>query len=545
MGRRWTLIAALLALAASGALRAAEAERPGYLVVAPRQALPVLEPLLALRRQQCDVAVQTVEGLAAAGEVTPARLKAAIRARHERRPLRFVLLVGDARPGPDGWPAIPTHPQGFDPWLAVLGTGEPEARPVTLHRPAFAVGRLPAADDDELRVMVAKTVAYETKREPGPWQQQVHVVAGTANFGPVADALVDRAVMAVLDGAVPPAYAIGVTRGLTSSPYCYPPDAFEAKVAELFSGGAYLVAYVGHGKPRSAYRVRGFMEGTTLDCGTMRRLRCPEGRLPVAVMIACSMGRFDGERDCVAEAALETPGGPVACVASTRRNHVYGNAVFGLELTRALFDERVATLGECVLRAQTRLVEAGGGPDVIRALIDALALADPKGRIPRGQHAALLAQHVYLYGLLGDPALRLARPSARIADLEAAPRREGWTVSGGVPGMARGTAVVTLEIPRARLPGPFEPVSPEDPQWREAMKRNYARANDKVLAKARTAVRDGRFRVVVPVPEPWQPDPAGHLIKAIATDERTTAVGAVLAPPGAGAPAQPKQGETP
>jgi len=107
MSERLRLIAALLALAAGGALRAAEAERPGYLVVAPRQALSVLEPLLALRRGQCDVAVETVEGLAAGGAVTPARLKAAIGARHARHPLRFVLLVGDAKPGPGGWPAVP------------------------------------------------------------------------------------------------------------------------------------------------------------------------------------------------------------------------------------------------------------------------------------------------------------------------------------------------------------------------------------------------------------------------------------------------------
>ena len=58
-------------------------------------------------------------------------------------------------------------------------------------------------------------------------------------------------------GALPPAYGISVTRGLTSPPYCYPPDEFEAKVAALFSDGAYLVAYVGHGKPRPAYRTAG------------------------------------------------------------------------------------------------------------------------------------------------------------------------------------------------------------------------------------------------------------------------------------------------
>ena len=79
--------------------------------------------------------------------------------------------------------------------------------------------------------------------------------------GPAAFLATQLAFAALLalaaSGALPPAYGISVARGLTSPPYCYPPDEFEAKVAALFSGGAYLVAYVGHGKPRPAYRTAG------------------------------------------------------------------------------------------------------------------------------------------------------------------------------------------------------------------------------------------------------------------------------------------------
>ena len=528
-----SLIAALAVSAALGVPAPAAEPRAGYLVVSSRASLPLLEPLLELRRQHCEVSVLTVEELTRdGGGLTPARLKSAIRARNGERPLSHVLLVGDTRPGRDGLCAIPTHPQGFDTWYGVLATDDPKAQPAGLHQPTLAVGRFPASTARELAVMVGKTLAYETKSQPGPWQRRIHAVAGTANFGPVADALIDRAVLVVLDGAVPPAYSITVTRGLTSSPYCYPPDEFEGRVAQLFNEGALFVTYLGHGKAREAYRVRGFMTGTMMNCGTMQRLRCSEGRRPVAVFIACSMGRFDGQRDCVGESALKSPGGPVACVASARRNHVYGNAVFGLELTRALFDHRVPTLGGCVRQAHRRLVNPQGAPDLIRLAINALAAADPKARVPREKHEDLLVQHVYLYGLLGDPALRLARPSLSVEGLRAtlAADRAGWLVEGRVAGMARGTALVTLETPRAVIPGRLEPVWPQDPRWREKMKRNYAAANHKVLAEVRGSVTGERFSVLLPAAPvrghgaegPW-------IVKVFATDGRASAASAVLA----------------
>ena len=541
---RVTATVVLLLIVAARARSAAGAEeaRQGYLVVASRAALPILRPLLDLRRQHCNVSILTINDLVPSGDaLTPSLLKRAIRKRHTADgSLTYVLVAGDTRRGSDGLPAIPTHPQGFDAWYGILDTDDPAAGEPALHRPAMAVGRFPATSARELQAMVNKTVAYETRSTPGPWQRQVHAIAGTANFGPVADALVDHAVTLVLDRAIPPAYSLTVTRALTSSPYAYPPDEFEGRVMKLFEDGALVVTYVGHGKTREAHKVSGFMTGTVMDCGTMRRLRCRPGRRPIAVFVACSMGRADGRRESVAEAALRSPGGPVACVASTRRNHVYGNAVFGLELTRAFFDAREPTLGRCVLRAQRRLVHPQGAPDPIRLALNALALADPKARVPKERHADLLVQHVYLYGLLGDPALRLARPSLAVHSLRAAlaADRSHWTVEGLVQGMQQGSALVTLEVPRPVISGTLEPVSPGDKGWRDAMRRNYAAANTKVVAQVRTELKGGRFRATLPAPPSRQP--GAYAIKIIAWNSRHSALGAtqVTCPP----PATPHQG---
>ena len=523
----------------------AAAPRPRYLVVTSRAGLPLLEPLLDHRRQHYDVLTLTVEELARGGQpLTPPLVKRAVRARQTpEAPLDCLLLAADTRSSPAGLPAVPTHPEGFDAWYGVLGTDDLAAGPPARHQPAIAVGRFPAATAAELEAMVAKTLAYERRSRPGPWQRRIHVVAGTASFGAAADALVDRAVRVVLDRAIPLPYSVTVTRGLTSSPYCYPPEEFERRVIELFGEGALFVTYLGHGKAREAYRVQGFASGTMMDCGTMRRLRCPSARCPVAVFIACSMGRFDGRADGVAEAALKSPGGPVACVGSPRRNHVYGNAVFGLELARALFGGEEPTLGGCLRLAQRRLVCPQGQGDLIRLTLEALALADPEGRVPRAKHASLLTRHVYLYGLLGDPALRLARPALRIHPLRAAlaQDRSHWLVEGTVQGMARGTVLVSLEVPRAAIRARLEPVSPDDPAWRTAMKRNYAAANAKVVTQAQVTLGGGRFRAVLPAPQ--DPQPRAYIIKAIAWSDRRCALGAapVTWPPADA----PEEGSTP
>ena len=521
--RRPAAILLLLAVQALAPPRApaAEPSKPGYLVLAPKAALPTLAPLLDLRRKSHAVAVLTVEELRAASpRLTPQAIKTAVRARHTAaRPLACLLLVGDTRPGADGLAAVPTHPRGFDVWYGTLTTDNPRDPRPALHRPAIAVGRFPATSRAGLAVMVRKTVDYETRSRPGPWQRRLHAIAGTGNYSPAMDRLIDRAGAAVLGTVVPAHYDVTMTRGQTSSPYGYPPAEFQQRVVELFNEGALFVAYVGHGNADSSMRTTGFARETMMDCGTMRRLACDPTRRPIALFVACNMGEFDWARGpCMAEAALRCPGGPVAVLSSIRRSDPYGNGVLGLELARVLLGGRAPTLGGRLLAAVARITRPPSPFDVLRALMNAFG---PKTEAARRRE---LIEHVYLYNVLGDPALRVAYPSRRFRSLRATVEGAAVKVEGIADGMASGRALVTLETARTTLLGKPEPVRPDQPGWAAAMKRNYAAANRKVLAESRVVLTDGRFRAALPARSGGQPLPAGtYVVKAFAWNGRGAA----------------------
>ena len=522
--RRSILLSMLLAMPPS--LRAGNQTRPGYLVVSPRAAVRTLEPLLELRRRDYAVSAMTTEALAPKGStLTPALVKRAIRAHHGKHPLACLLLVGDTRAGGKDIPAMPTHPLGFDVWYGYLATDNPRDARREVHRPAIAVGRLPARTSADLETMVSKTVSYETRSRPGPWQRRVHVVAGTPGYSPELDALINGFATMILANCVPPAYHVTMTHGLTSSPYCPPPDEFEERVIELFDGGALYVAYVGHGSARSAMDVAGFRTGTIMNCGTMRKVRCPAQSRPISFFIACNMSEFDGGSDCLAEVALKAPGGPVACVGSVRRSHPYGNAVLGVELVRALLDRQEATLGRCLLKAQTSLAAPTMWFDLVRQGIDKSA-----GLPPQACERERI-KHVYLYNLLGDPALRVSRPAGQIGPIQAGLADNGshWQVAAGVPGINAGSAIVTLEIPRAFIRGKLAQVPPANPKWRDAMRRNYKTANRKVVAEVRARVDNGSVHARIPTRVDGAPLATGkYFIKVFAWNDRTAAAGATM-----------------
>jgi hypothetical protein len=537
--------AVLLSACAACASPAAE----GYLVVAPKAAAPALQPLLDLRRKAYAVSVLTLESVKPDGAaLSPADIKREIRRRRAAAPgLSYVLLVGDTRRVRGGFPALPTHPLGFDTWYGVLGTDNPRDPRPKLHVPVLSVGRFPAATAAELKAMVAKTIAYETRRRPGPWQRRLHAVAGAGNYSPAVDALIDSVGTLIFATMVPQTCTVTMTRGLTSSPYCYPPDAFEERVVALLDDGPLYFAYVGHGSPRSAMGVTGFARGKIMDCGTMNRVTGKGARRPVAFFVACDMGAFDRRTDCLAERALKAPGGPVACVASTRISHPYGNAVFGLELVRTLLAGGTATLGRRVTAARARTARPTGF-DPMRLGMSRLSQVEGLGGMSARGQSAILIQHVYLYALFGDPALGVACPGKAVRPFRAAPAADGsaWDVTGTVAGMEKGQALVTLEVPRTVIRGTLKPIDPARPGWRADMKNNYATANRKVVAEARVPVADGRFRARLPATAGGRPLSAGtYHIKAVVWDRATTAVGVLTLQWEAPAAATPRTGGAP
>jgi len=128
--------------------------------------------------------------------------------------------------------------------------------------------------------------------------------------------------------------------------------------------------------------------------------------MPIAFLLCCTTGHFDGSPDCIAEVMLRQPKGPVAVIASSRVSMPYGNAPIAKELLGAFFVDRKATLGEAFMQAKRLALEPKAG-DVQRAQIEMLSNIYEADKEKRRRERI---EHLYLYNLLGDPSMRLPHP---------------------------------------------------------------------------------------------------------------------------------------
>jgi len=453
-----------------------------------------------------------------------AHARAAIAAPGEL-PRCMVLILGDSdEPG-----GVPTwyRPQP-DPSLRVgaeltYATDEPyQCLDDGDQAPDLPLGRVPARSIDDALAVLDKIKRYEQREHDGAWQRRLAYVAGEGRFGP-ADLILEALFRQMVDRTVPPLFDISMTYGKATSIYCPPPGELTATILGELARPSLVFTYVGHGHARGLDALRwGGKQLPMLRAADLATLEAPSpeavGR-PIALLTCCSAGWFDlpGASPCVAEAMLLHPGGPIAVIAGSRPTHPYANVIHQHHLTHLLLEERVATIGEADLLAARRLLTV----DPETAAISAIAAPFAAMMQWASTLAELRVMHAGLYNLLGDPALRIAHPARGLTDL----RLEGRAVTGRAPGMASGRASVSIEtLPGDQAqPASLIPVTDRnDPDLESKAKRNYALANDRLLARREGEVSGGLFRVQL---EDLLPS-GGAIIKVMATgtDERGGAV---------------------
>lgn len=502
---RAVAVASLVAsLVASALLPAARGQEPtDYLVLVPRSLKKAVAPLVAHRAAEgLRVRVEVVEDVVGASRDRRSTLREVVRA---IRP-RYLLIAADV----DAVPA-------FD--VAEVATDRPYGDHDDDGLPEVSIGRLPTSDAAAMARMVARTIGYERDRAPGAWQKQCALVAGEGRFGPAIDALIENLFQRVVARQIPSRFDVDLTYANPSSTFCYPFAGFADRVVDRLNEGPLVMAYVGHGDVRSVDDLTApDASGKVVRYPVLDATHVPQvtsAAAPIMVAIACWTGRYEGPEACIGEELLATGRGPVAFFGSSRISHPVPNALLGISLVGALFEDGHEAgagddrLGPRLDRARRALV-AEGGDDPLRAEIMLLSAAF----VAPGELRRELPRHVDMYNLLGDPALRLARPAP--LQLEARVVGGAVEVRGVAPAGARGVTV-TLEVTRDRSARAASP--------QETTLERYARANDKVLATAIVmAGPDGVFSARLPVP-PGAPAGA-HLVKAFATGETGSAAGA-------------------
>jgi Peptidase family C25 len=419
--------------------------------------------------------------------------------------LRYLLLVGDADPSLRTSRAVrrrsvPTH---YIKAVVNVRFGS-SSEIATDNRyadldgdrvPDIAVGRLTCDSAEELSVIVKKILDYEQSADFGPWRRKVHIVAGLGGFGPPADTVLQAAAKTLISQGIPPPYSTTLTQGSWQSPYCPDPRDFRRVALARLNEGSLFWVYIGHGNPCSVDEVRvpggAYPILSTADTG---RLACRHGA-PIACFLACYSGAFDLPRDCLAEEMLRSPGGPVAVLCGSRVTMPYGMSVLGTELLHECFVEQPQTLGDAILQAKRRMMNAEK-PSRFRAALDATAAVfSPTA----DQLEAERAEHLDLFNLLGDPLLRVAYPREIRVDV-APTAAAGRTISISLSTPLAGSGVVELAVRRDRLT--FKPPRRDrfDPDALAGYGEIYRLANEPRLVSRPVAFGQGTFTTQLPVP---------------------------------------------
>lgn len=483
------------------------AERPGAdaVVVAPRDFLPALAPLIEQREKQGHrlAIVSSTESAES--------IQAAIRELAGSGPLKHVLLVGDAgalaRQASSAGLSVPTIAEA-----AVVNVQYGSERQIASDNrygdldgdgvPELAVGRICADTQAELASIVAKILAYERNADFGTWRQRVNIVAGVGGFNPLVDTVIETATSRLLTSGIPAEYDTRITYGSWRSPYCPDPRLFHATTVERHNEGCLFWVYVGHGQARELDRMtipgEQFPILAASDCA---KLRCRSGS-PIALLLACYAGAFDQPQDCLAEEMLKSEGGPVAVYAGSRVTMPYGMSVMGTCLMNEYFKHEHATLGEVILAAKRQMMRPLDDPEhpagLNRLLIEGTAAAMSPNR---EQLEAERREHLYLFNLLGDPMLRLSYPQAITL---AAPHeaRAGQRVRVEGQSAMAGKAVLELVCRRDCFKHPLPVRERYDPTDRglAALQPAYEQTLDRCWGRWAVNVPAGNFATQIELP---------------------------------------------
>ncbi len=475
-----------------------------YLVIAPQKLMPAIGSLVAHRRQQYAVtqlAAEDVYDRLSGGNPDPEAIRRAVELvwRRTNGRLKYLLLVGDARVAWTANQRGPTPiPTFYERKVHYPGYVSDDEFP-TDHRfgvidghPRVAVGRLPAGGFAEARAFADKIVAYETADGGGDWQRRLVLFGGPANYGAIVDRVIESIAANLLNRAVPYDFDLSVMFAKADSPYAWPFDRLDERMVGDLNAGSLFAAYFGHGLEAAfdsvTYRSETYTFG---EAESLEQLAIGQGK-PVFLSFTCHTGAFDrrGGEPGLGEVMANHKKGPVAVFASSRASHPYPNALYAQAFVDIFLRGRPTTLGDGLLTMKRQLNR--------RRLVLAEALV--------GQDIdELKAEHLGLYNLLGDPALRLRYPkTARVVTPAAVDRDTTIEVAVAVPKATSGTVLVTLETERIRirsdLTAPDALAAMPVAEAFEAMAKNLPRALDKVVLTRQAQIVDGEARIALPAP---------------------------------------------
>jgi hypothetical protein len=339
-----------------------------YVVIGPHDLLQPLSPLLEWRGSQglkvISIPLDAVYDQFNEGMPEPEAIRALMTyaAKSWHPAPRYLLLVGDATYDPRGY-ISPPEANRLPVFFVQTDFGGETASDALLgdvngdRLPDLAIGRIPAQNADQVRIIVEKTLAYEQSSAVEDWRAKVLAIADGQETSFKSDA------QTFLDGFTAP------YQGMLYAPEAGVKDAPE-KIRSYFDEGYGIIAYFGHGSIKMWGKDRIFMAE---DVSSLANL----ARLPVIINMTCLTGFFIHPK---VVSLMETllfydQGGAVAMLAPTSLTLPSSQSYLSQALTDVMMRNPTATLGEIFLQAQGMVPAGDAGAREV--LLTFLLFGDP------------------------------------------------------------------------------------------------------------------------------------------------------------------------
>jgi hypothetical protein len=366
-----------------------------WLVITRNMFTADLKPLVDRRRREgFDVSVSTL----------PAAIKTI--AAQKRRPA-FILLVGDDQAGKQGekW-YLPSPRRKMYRWHAsqphhfaadmILGDFNNDLIPDA------PVGRLPVRTTKQLRTIIAKIIAHES-RQPTPDDLRLPIWGGAAGYSAFIDSMTSSVALTSVRIHLPRWVRPWMILSDPKHPLCGTPEKQAAMFTKQFSRGCAMGVLIGHGSETSFFSMRS--KGRNILFGARQMLAGLGTKTPMPPMtiISCYTGSFASDQESMGETLLMAPGGPVVFIGATTQSQPLTNFFSGQCLLKA-FGRGHKRIGDLWLDTQLK-ARLARNPVIERVLLDAEGKIEDKVDLDK-----LKRDQILMYALLGDPATRLHTP---------------------------------------------------------------------------------------------------------------------------------------
>ena len=311
------------------------------------------------------------------GRPTPIALRRFVRAAEGwARPPQFLMLWGDA--------LAPTQERPLQPWEVISYGDAPSDGWFAMQQAgpddwseSLAIGRVPVRDDEAGALFLEKVRGYEAAPAEA-WQKRALFLAGGSSE--LEQERLQEPTLDWSEMAATPPTGLDTLHFFKKSTTALDPtfqDSLEAAIEE----GTSWLSYFGH----SAAQTWEIVTEPPRDFDNA-------GRLPVVLSLGCYTGNFTGGQgeagdllSFAEQLVLESANGGIAHWGSSNLGTITESAALSRALHERVFQDTLRTLG--------------------------LAVQGAKAEFNANRTYALAVKHLLQYGLIGDPATRVALPT--------------------------------------------------------------------------------------------------------------------------------------